>query len=205
MTTSIKIDNNNDGLVSGYKNRHTHAHIRSTSVEVRNFKGADAQHGIIFVRNMFDGYQLLANSKFIGNSPNLGAGGFVKFKEGGKTINKWFDRSHPTGKSWDFIDGLKVNAEGPVHVRNVEFRDFYNEFTEMQSCNIRFNEEFRFLMGATSSVEGLSFEEDALRICSGGNAGIGSMTVHFRYYTVNNIYRNQTNLKFAFSVTSMVR
>ncbi len=148
---------------------------------------------------MFDGYQLLADSKFVGNSPNLGIGGTVKFKEDGKKIHKWFDRSHPTGSAEDFIDGLKINAEGPLHLRNVEFKDFYDEFKEAQSCNIRFSEEFRFLMGATSSVEGLSFDEDALRICSGGDAGIGSMTVHFRYPYYNDIEKYHTNWKLFFS------
>ncbi len=64
--------------LTAYKNRLTNAHIRSTTVEVRGFRGADSLHGITFLRNMLDGYQLLEDAVIVGQSPNKGAAKRVK-------------------------------------------------------------------------------------------------------------------------------
>ena len=70
----------------------------------------------------------------------------------------WFDsdRSNPRAP-WGHINptGFYLDAEGPMHLKNVQFMDFPpNEFTGEKPCNIRFRNEYRQMMGATSSVEG---------------------------------------------------
>ncbi len=79
----------------------------------------------------------------------------LKVLEDGRKVWKETDRSYPQPWIADrSIAGFVLDAEGPMHLRNVEFSDFpANEFTGAKPCNILF-EEYRFLMGAVSSVEG---------------------------------------------------
>ena len=72
--------------VIGYKNKHANAHFRSTTVEVHGYKGADSLNGVMFIRNMHNGYQLFQDAIIVGNSPNKGVGGKLKVAvQAGKT------------------------------------------------------------------------------------------------------------------------
>ena len=52
--------------------------MRSTTSELTNFKLADAQVGIEFIRNMLDGYQLLKDALIIAETPNIGKPSMIK-------------------------------------------------------------------------------------------------------------------------------
>ena len=165
-------------LFSGYKNRHANAHFRSTTIEIYGYKSSDSPKGVTFVRNMKSGYQLLKGATFIGNSPNKGAGGKVKvtreplhkcshdksltnttvnqvINEAGKKVWQNVDRSYPGTDASMTPVGVHIDAEGPLHLKNINFLDFSpNEFTGEKPCNIKFANNYRFMMGAVSSVEG---------------------------------------------------
>ena len=89
--------------------------MRSTTSELTNFKLADAQVGIEFIRNMLDGYQLLKDALIIAETPNIGKPSMIKVQntsyfgerfhlknliysqvmEDGKWIRKEAARSYP--------------------------------------------------------------------------------------------------------------
>ncbi len=78
--------------------------------------------------------------------------------EDGKRISHLTNRTYPSRSGEYTPVGVHVNAEGPLHLKNVQFLDFTpNEFTGEKPCNIKFNQNYKFLMGATSSVEGSKF------------------------------------------------
>jgi hypothetical protein len=63
---------------TGYKNSHTNTHLRSTTIQAKGFRLADSPIGVLFVRNMFHGYQLLEDAYIVGDTDNMGAGNEVK-------------------------------------------------------------------------------------------------------------------------------
>ncbi len=65
-------------LHAGYKNRHSNAHLRAATMEIRRFKGADSTTNFMFIRNMINGYTRMSDSILVGDSPNKGLGGKIK-------------------------------------------------------------------------------------------------------------------------------
>jgi hypothetical protein len=63
---------------TGYKNSHTNTHLRSTTIQAKGFRLADSPIGVLFVRNMFHGYQLLEDAYIVGDTDNMGAGDYMK-------------------------------------------------------------------------------------------------------------------------------
>ena len=49
--------------------------------------------------------------------------------------------------------GVKVHNEGPLHLHNVEFKNFGDDEAQ-RGCAIKFKDNFRFGMGSSSSVKG---------------------------------------------------
>ena len=111
-----------DGF-TGYKNRDRNVVMRSTSSELRNFFLSDSLIGIYFNRNMFGGYQQLTDSTIIGESPNWGVGGKIKYKDAQGVVHHYSSRrSLPhDNKGQKPLTGVSLNAEGPTHLVNVRF------------------------------------------------------------------------------------
>ena len=62
------------------------------------------------------------------------------------------DRSIPNHLD-TYLTGIYLNSEGPMHIHNVEFKDFKtNEFRP--ACGIQFKDDFRLGMGPSSTVKG---------------------------------------------------
>jgi len=157
---------------TGFKN-YANAKMRITTSRMNNFKLSDAKVGIKFIRNMLDGYQLFTNAVIVAESPNLGVPRAVR--AGKKENGAWHwvmpERSWPIGPDTDHSDimGIAINNEGPLHLHNVAFKNFRNN--EIRNhCGIKFDDWFRFGMGPSSSVKGLTWDFDeskneASRVC----------------------------------------
>ena len=54
--------------------------MRATTSRLTNFKLADADVGVIFERNMLDGYQLMKDALIVAKTPNLGKPSKIKVR-----------------------------------------------------------------------------------------------------------------------------
>jgi len=83
-------------------------------------------------------------------------------------VRKLADRSIPDpNKPTKYVTGVYLDSEGPVHIHNVDFKDFRSN-ENRPGCGIEFKDDFRMGMGPSSSVKGLTFdfeEPEALKVC----------------------------------------
>lgn len=145
---------------TGYKNKHANVHMRATTVEMHGFKLAESPVGVLFLRNMIDGYQLLQDTLILGQTPNKGSGGKIKIRnEEGRWVWIDSDRSYAVANraGADQV-GVYVNSEGPLHLKGLTIKMKTDNIR--RACAIKFHDKFRFGMGPKSSVEGLVFDED---------------------------------------------
>jgi hypothetical protein len=68
----------------------------------------------------------------------------------------WSDRSHPNPRDPSLDQaGIGIRAEGPMHLRDITFKNFNTLNGARKSCGIRFEKKFHFLMGTNSDVSGI--------------------------------------------------
>ena len=100
---------------------------------------------------MLGGFQKVENSVIVGTTDNTGNGGDIKILKDGKWVWEHNDVSFPkpSNPSQEQI-GIYINAEGPSHFENVEFRNFKTDEYNTKA-GIKFRDDYNFHNGATTS------------------------------------------------------
>ena len=126
--------------ITVYKNGKFNGRFRATTIKVTNYRSAYSRTGIMFERNMVDGFQLLEDAYIVGV----------------EDINE--DYSHHEGQT-----GVKLHIEGPAHLKDVTLKNLKNGVAGMRqaipACGIKFGSNYRFIMGPSSTSEKIHSSE----------------------------------------------
>ena len=127
--------------ITAYKNGKVNGRFRATTIKVTNYRSAYARVGILFERNMVDGYQQLEDAYFVGV----------------EDMNE--DYSHNHGQV-----GVKLHHEGPSHLKDVTVKNMKTGVARgnkevTPACGIKFGKDYRFVMGPSSTAESIQTSE----------------------------------------------
>ena len=127
--------------ITVYKNGKVNGRFRATTVKVNNYRSAYAQIGILFERNMVDGFQQLEDAYIVG-------------------VEDGQDYRSRHGQI-----GVKLHIEGPVHLKDVTLKNLKDGIESTNgrettpACGIKFGEAYRFVMGPTSTAENININD----------------------------------------------
>ena len=127
--------------ITAYKNGKVNGRFRATTIKVTNYRSAYAQTGILFERNMVDGFQQLEDAYFVGVE----------------------DMSEKYGHNIGQV-GVKLHHEGPSHLKDVTFKNLKTGVPRKNksvdpACGIKFHNSYRFIMGPSSTAENIQSSE----------------------------------------------